>query len=70
MPSQIDQQVKKDLKVAFNANTAINDLNDDAINAIDDGIKATNDVVDELAEVDVDENIVNVEDYMESHKEF
>ena len=61
MPSQIDQQVKKDLRVAFNANTAINNPIDNTINTIDD-------VVDELAEMNVDENIVNVEDYIENHK--
>ena len=60
MSSQIDQQVKKDLGVAFNVNIAINNPTDNAINAINNEINAIDDVVDELAEVNVDKNIVNV----------
>ena len=63
MLSQIDQQMKKNLEIAFNANTAISNATDNAINAIDD-------VVDELANVDIDEDIVNMENYMEGHKKF
>ena len=61
MPSQIDQQVKKDLGLVFNANIAITSAIDIAINAIDD-------VVDKLAEIDVDKDIVNMEHYMKDHK--
>ena len=61
MPNQIDQQVKKKLGVAFNANTATSNLINNAINAIDD-------VVNELTETDVDEDIINMEDYVEDHK--
>ena len=46
MPSQINQQMKKDLEVTFNANTDISNAIDNAINAIDDGINAIDDVVD------------------------
>ena len=68
MPSQIDQQVKKNLGLAFNANTATINATDIAVNAINDGINAIDDVVNELAEEDIDENIVNVEDYVKDHK--
>ena len=70
MPSQIDQQVKKNLKVAFNANIATSNAIDNAINAINDRINAIDNVIDELAEVDVDEDIVNIQDYVKNHKTF
>ena len=59
--SQIDQEVKKALGVAFNANTG-------AINNTDNAINTINDVVNELAEVDSDKNIVSMKDYVEDHK--
>ena len=68
MPSQINQQVKKNLELTFNVNTATINAIDIAINAIDKEINTINDVVDDLAEVDVDKNIVNVKNYVEDHK--
>ena len=60
-PGQINQHVKKALGIIFNANiAAINDT-DNAINVIDD-------VVNELAKVNVNEDIVNVEDYVKNYK--
>ena len=69
MFSQIDQQMKKELGLAFNTITIITNITDNAINAIDDGINAIDDVINELAEIDVDEDIVNVKDYVEDHKD-
>ena len=39
------------------------------INAVDNEINAINEVVHKLAEIDIYENIVNVEDYVEDYED-
>ena len=53
----------------FRANTAATSATDNAINIIDIGINAIDDEINDSAEVDVDRDIVNLQDYIKGDEE-
>ena len=66
--NQLNNKVKKYLKVALNVNIAAFDSTDNAIGIIDNRINAINNLINESAKVNVEEDIVDVQNYVKDDK--